>query len=181
MATKNTSKKQSKSDFIRNQPASLSTADVIAVGKSAGLKVSSALVYMARGRAGTKKGTAKRTAKAKPTTTSKSPAKVSKADFVRARSHLSPKEIVEDGKAAGIKVDVSHVYKVRGAAKSKGKKRGAAKARATPRTARPVPRLITTTSSAEDLLKALGAEIGLGRAMEILAGERARVRVVIGG
>ena len=42
-------------------------------------------------------------------------------------------------------------------------------------------RPIATTPKAEDLLKALGAEIGLGRAMEILAGERARVRAVIGG
>jgi hypothetical protein len=40
---------------------------------------------------------------------------------------------------------------------------------------------VTTASSTETLLKAVAAEIGLGRAMEILAGERARVRAVIGG
>ena len=44
----------------------------------------------------------------------KSPAKTSKADFVRARSHLSPEEIVEDAKAAGLKLDTSYVYNVRG-------------------------------------------------------------------
>jgi hypothetical protein len=33
----------------------------------------------------------------------------------------------------------------------------------------------------EDLLRAAAAELGLGRAMEILEGERARVRAVLGG
>jgi hypothetical protein len=44
-----------------------------------------------------------------------------------------------------------------------------------------VPRPITTTSSAEDLLKAVGAEIGLGRAIELLLGERARVHSILRG
>jgi hypothetical protein len=182
MAAKKTPQKPSKSDFIRSQPASLSAADVVAKGKARGIKFSTQLVYNVRGGGSkAKKGTAKRTAKAKPTTTSKSPAKVSKADFVRARSHLSPKEIVEDGKAARIKVDVSYVYKVRGAAKGKGKKRVATKVRATPRTGVPVPRPITSTRSAEDLLKAVAAEIGLGRAIEQLQDERARVRAILRG
>jgi hypothetical protein len=38
-----------------------------------------------------------------------------------------------------------------------------------------------TASSIEDLLKAVAAELGLGMAMEILQGERARVRMVMGG
>jgi hypothetical protein len=36
-----------------------------------------------------------------------------------------------------------------------------------------------TNTSVEDLLKAAAAELGLGRAIEILQGERARVRAVI--
>jgi uncharacterized protein YggU (UPF0235/DUF167 family) len=44
-----------------------------------------------------------------------------------------------------------------------------------------VPRPIATASRAEDLLKALGAEVGLAKAIEILSGERARVKAVLGG
>jgi hypothetical protein len=39
----------------------------------------------------------------------------------------------------------------------------------------------TTTSSAEDLLRAVAAELGLGRAVEILARERARVAAALRG
>jgi rRNA processing protein Krr1/Pno1 len=38
-----------------------------------------------------------------------------------------------------------------------------------------------TTAKAEDLLRALGAELGLGRALEILQAERIKVRAVIRG
>jgi|SRR5580658_765829 hypothetical protein len=43
------------------------------------------------------------------------------------------------------------------------------------------PPAISTASSAESLLKALGAELGVGPAIEILEGERARVRAAIAG
>jgi hypothetical protein len=35
------------------------------------------------------------------------------------------------------------------------------------------------SSSSEDLLRAVAADVGLGRAVEILAGERARVRAIL--
>jgi len=165
---------------IRKQPASLSAAELVAKGKAAGIKFSTQLVYNVRGGAKPKKVLVKKTSTAKPTTPTK-PTQ-SKAEFVRGRSHLSPKEIVEDAKAAGMKLDVGYVYNVRGAAKARSKTKGTklAARRSTERKAPPVPRPITTTSSAETLLKALGAEIGLARAVEILQGERARVRAVIG-
>jgi hypothetical protein len=125
MAAKKTSKKQSKSDFIRSQPATLSATEVVAKAKAAGIKFSPQLVYNVRNGSKAKRGSAKRTAKAKPTTTSK-------------RSTA-------------------------------------------PRQAPPVPRPITSTRSAEDLLKAVAAEIGLGRAIEQLQGERARVRAILRG
>ena len=172
-----------KSDFIRSQPASLSASDVVAAGKRAGLKISSSLVYVVRGRSGSSGGArgakisaAKRVA-GKPAL----PALVaaprasggSKAAFVRARAHLSPKEIVEDAKAAGVDLDVGYVYNVRGAARVRSKvaKQAARVVRAVAEVAPPV-----TTAKAEDLLKALGAELGLGRAIEILQGERAKIR-----
>ncbi len=175
MAAKKTT--VSKSDFIR-QHATLSTADVIAKAKAAGLKVSSSLVYMVRGRAGAKKGAAKKTSKT--TAIVKTPTQ-SKADFVRAHASLSPKEIVAKGKADGLKIDVHYVYNVRAYGKTAGKKKRAA-TRATPsRKAPAVSRPITTSTKAETLLRAIAAEIGLGRAMEILSAERAMVRAVIGG
>jgi hypothetical protein len=173
----------SKSDFIR-QHATLSTSDVIAKAKAAGLKVSSSLVYMVRSRAGAKKSAAKKPSTAKLTVTSKSPVTMSKADFVRARSHLSPKEIVEDAKAAGIKFDVGYVYNVRGADKSAGKKKRAAKkaSKVAVTTNGSGPSITTSSSTAtEDLLRAVAAEVGLGRAIELLQGERARVSAILRG
>lgn len=189
MAAKKTT--QSKAAFVRSLPSTTSTVDVIAKGKAAGHKLTKNYVYKVRTEINAKKA-----AKAgKPTATATSTkTTTSKSDFVRAHAGLSPKEIVKKAKAEGVKLGVSYVYNVRGYDKSKAKKKPAkaaapatkasaptVKARATPRTAPPVPRPITTTSSAETLLRALGAEIGLGRAVEILAEERARVAAMIGG
>jgi len=161
-------KKLNKSTFIRQQPASMSATEVIAAGKQAGLKISRALVHIARGRAA--KGKTKRAAASngatKPTH--------SKAAFVRARAHLSPREIVEDAEAAGLKLDVGYVYNVRGAANPGAR-------RSTERTAPSVTRPITTASKVEDLLRAVAAEVGLARAVEVLEAERARVRTVLRG
>jgi hypothetical protein len=165
----------SKSDFIRSQPATLSAAEVVAKAKAQGIKLDPVLVYKVRGRANAKKSIATKTS-----TAPKSPAPASKAAFVRAHASLSPKEIVAKGKAEGVKFDVGYVYNIRGYDKTTAKRKRSVKARA-PRTGASVPRPVTTASSTETLLKAVAAEIGLGRAMEILAGERARVRAVIGG
>jgi hypothetical protein len=173
----------SKSEFIRLHP-SLSTAEVIAAGKDQGLTFTANLVYAVRGPKGGK--TTPKTA------TSRAPARkggrtASKADFVRERGHLSPKEIVEDAKSKGVKLNASYVYNVRGYDKALASKqtRAARKsATTTPAVASTAPkasRPSSPASSVEDLLKAVAAELGLGRAIEILQGERARVRAVIGG
>jgi hypothetical protein len=183
MATKKST--PNKSDFIRSLPAAMSTGDVIAKGKAEGMKISSSLVYMVRGRAKSK-GAAKKSAPARKAPVA---AKIgvashaplaSKAEFVRSRTHLSPREIVEDAKAAGLKLDVGYVYNVRGAAKARSTTKVTKQAARTARTAPAIARPITTSSKAEDLLKAVAAELGLARAMEILVVERARVRAVIG-
>src|ERR1019366_1350004 len=133
-----------KSNFIRQQPATLSAADVIAAGKKVGLKISSSLVYMVRGRVTKpKKAVDKKTTATKTTMSSSKAPITSKADFVRSRSHLSPKEIVEDAKAGGLKLDVGYVYNVRGADKAKTKVTKLAARRSTERTASPVARPIT--------------------------------------
>jgi len=175
----------SKSAFIRLHP-SLTAAEVIAAGKAQGLSFSSALVYAVRGAKG-----AKSKAKTTVKTTSKKAAPKkgteSKADFVRARTHLSPKEIVEDAKAKGIKLDVNYVYTVRAEQKKSFRKEARAKAVAGTASSKTtsIPKRASNGSrpvgSVEDLLRAAAAELGLGRAMEILQGERARVRAVLGG
>jgi hypothetical protein len=183
-AEKTSTPKPNKSEFIRSQPAELSAADVAEKAKAEGLMITSGLVYGVRSqlklkRKG-KKGTAKKTAAVKKNATTK-PAKTTKADFVRKLPTASPKEIIARAKTEGIKIDLDYVYKVRSSAKA-GRAKTKAEARAaTPRKGVAVPRPIATTSSAEDLLRAVAAEVGLGRAMDILAAERARVRAVIGG
>ena len=183
MAAKKTSTKTpNKSDFIRSQSATLSGPEVVAKGKAAGITFSSQLVYNVRGGSKVKKGEAKKkTATAKPTAASSkaAPATISKADFVRAHASLSPKEIVKKGRAEGLKFDVHYVYNVRAYSKTSGKKKRAKRA-APSRKAASVSRPITTSTKAETLLRAVAAEIGLGRAMEILSAERAMVRAVIG-
>jgi hypothetical protein len=68
----------------------------------------------------------------------------------------------------------------KGSTKAKTTKQAARRA-TTARKAPGVARPVATASKAEDLLRAVAAEIGLGKAMEILGTERARVRAVIGG
>ena len=120
----------------------------------------------------------------------------SKADFVRERGHLSPREIVEDANAHGLKFDPSYVYKVRGYDKATASKKApASKKTPSSKPAVTTPAAPASTSKAtapngthsssgakvEGLLRAVAAELGLGRAIDILQGERARVRAVIGG
>jgi hypothetical protein len=138
---------------------------------------------MVRGRTAKPKKRATKTSATKTTISSTKAPITNKADFVRARLHLSPKEIVEDAKATGVKLDVGYVYNVRGATKTAAKRKVTALAarRSTARRAPPVVAPTATTSSAEELLRAAAAEIGLGRAIELLLGERARVHAVLRG
>jgi hypothetical protein len=176
----------SKSDFVRSQPLTLSASEVLAKAKAAGLKLTSQLVYKVRGTAKAK-GNAKLAVGAKkPAPSLKVPAPskppASKAAFVRGLPSSTPaKDVVKLAKAAGIKLGIYYVYNVRRAAKLAAKKpRAASKG---PAVAAPVA--VTggsrASTTAESLLKAVAAELGLGPALDILQGERARVRAVIGG
>jgi hypothetical protein len=165
----------SKSDFIRSQPATMSAKEVVAKAKAAGIKFAPVLVYKVRGRAKSKKSAAKKTSTmvmSAPMTSATKPAK-SKSGFIRSLPSGAPaKEVVKQAKVAGIKLNVGYVYNVRQAAK---------KAKRQAWNGVSVPRPIDAMSSAENLLRAVAAEIGLGAAIEILSGERARIAVVIGG
>ncbi len=169
-------KATNKSDFVRQQPSSLTAPEVVAKAKAAGIKLSTQLVYVVRGRKGkTKKALAPTMASA----SAKAPK--SKAAFVRGLPASTPaKDVVKLAKAAGIKLGTSYIYNIRGAAKTAAKKkRAAGKGPAVGMVANGGGSRVST--SAESLLKVVAAEIGLGPAIELLQGERARVRTVIGG
>ena len=169
----------SNSAFIRQQPTAMATAEIIEKGKAAGLTIRPGLIYEVRRAAKVKMGPSKKKTSvvAKKSTT---PVQ-SKADFVRANRNLSPQQIVAKAKAEGIKLAVDYVYNVRGGDKAaRKKKRAAAKVTTSTPTSSNGARS-SVNANAENLLKAIGAELGLGKAIEILAGERARVRTVLGG
>jgi len=115
--------------------------------------------------------TTKTSASTKPST--------SKAAFVRGLPASTPaKDVVEQAKAAGIKLGVSYVYNIRGAAKMAArKKRAAAKS--------PAVSAVAGTGSwslsqhAETLLLAVAAEIGLAHALDLLHAERTRVHSIL--
>jgi hypothetical protein len=111
--------------------------------------------------------------------TAKTAPKQTKADFVRsADPRLSAKDVVAKAKAAGIALTDTYVYNVRGAAKAAASKAKPAPVKAP--VAHAVAKSGASAGSVESLLKAVAAEIGLGRAFEILVGERARVQAVLG-
>jgi hypothetical protein len=152
----------------------LSAAEVVAKANAAGIKFAPVLVYKVRGRAKAKSSAKKAPAivTTAPNAAVTKPAK-SKSAFIRSLPSSTPaRDVVKQAKASGIKLNVGYVYNVRGAAK---------KAKRASRSGASVARPITTPSSAENLLKAVAAEIGLGRAIEVLEGERTRVRAVLRG
>jgi hypothetical protein len=130
-----------------------------------------------------------------------------KSDFIRSQPmELSAKEVIEKAKEQGIHLTPTLVYKARrrgggggGRPAAGGAPRGGG-ARAAPTAPSPAngtamqaarkPRVASGASSggdvpvgsarAEDLLKAVAAELGLGRALAILQGERARVSAILG-
>jgi hypothetical protein len=125
------------------------------------------------------------TKKTSTSTIRSGPASMSKATFIHSLLPSIPvNEVVARARAQGLDITQGYVRWVRWQSRSAAKKR-APKAPASPTkpsapSAPVAAKVHGTPSKAESLLKALGAELGWGRALEILAGERARVKAVIG-
>jgi hypothetical protein len=169
-----------KSEFIRQQPEDTSAEEVVEKAKAEGLTIDVGFVRQVRSRAKAKRRSTKSSVRGTPLVRAETKAKSSrtKAEFVRARSHLSPKEIVEDAKSEGVELDVAYVYKLRTAGRKttaahRGPSTDSGTSSGTP--------LVVATTNAERLLIAIAAEVGLGRAISVLEGERARVRALING
>lgn len=155
----------SKSDFIRQHP-NLTAAEVVAKAKKGGMSISSALVYMARGRANPKraKGTPPPKPNGKPGPKPKN-GKMSASDFVRSMpATMKAKEITAAANAKGIKVSSGLVYMVRSAAKKKG---GASAAKSKPGSK---PRAVATNASKTDVFefKKMAFNLGLATARQAL-------------
>jgi hypothetical protein len=96
---------------------------------------------------------------------------MSKAAFVRSLPSNTPAKVVTaKAKDAGLSITEAYVYNVR--ATSKPRKNGVRKTSLLAQ--KPVSR------GAEDLLRALAAEIGLSRALSILQAQRASLRSILG-
>ena len=121
MATSKSPKKQSKSDFIRSQPATMSASEVVAKAKGMGVKLAPAFVYQVRGRTSAKAAKSKSGGVVAPKS-SETPA-VSKADFIRSLAKSSAKEVVTKAKAAGISLSENHVHAVRANDKARATKK----------------------------------------------------------
>jgi hypothetical protein len=93
--------------------------------------------------------------------------KQSKAAFVRSLPTTTPaKDVVAKAKAAGLSLSEPYVYNVRATSKrASGKSSGGA------RRGRP-----SVHQSAENLLRAVAANIGLAQSLQILQAEHDRVR-----
>ena len=112
-----------KSDFVRSQPANLSTAEVIARAKKAGISLTAALVYLVRGKGNS---SAKRSATSKPRAVPAS-GQLRASDFIRAQPlSMSAKEVEQKGSAEGYRFGTSLVYRLRAAMGAKGKARAKA-------------------------------------------------------
>ena len=109
--------------------------------------------------------------------TAKKSRKTSKAAFVRSFPSSTPaKEVVAKAKAAGITLSDAYVYNVRATSKTR-KTGGATRA---PRRG-PAPTVhVTGGRGAEELLRAVAAELGLARAIGVLQAEHSRVRRLLG-
>jgi hypothetical protein len=157
----------------------MSAAEIVQKGKAAEIPLSTHYVHKVRAQAKAKAKPNKVSKSGKSTKSRNSNKATSKAAFVRANARLSPQEIVAKAKAAGIKLETSYVYNVRGADRTARKRRRTAAVTTSTTTsangARP-----SVNANAENLLKAVAAEIGLGNAIEILSAERARLAAVIG-
>ena len=111
--------------------------------------------------------------------TAKKSRKTSKAAFVRSFPSSTPaKEVVAKAKAAGISLSDAYVYNVR--ATTKTKKTGSTGARGPRRGPAPTTVHVGGGRGAEELLRAVAAELGLARAIGVLQAEHSRVRRLLG-
>jgi hypothetical protein len=164
--------------FILALPRTLSAKEALAKARASGHKTTESNIYRVRRLHGGSKATAKMVAAPKAAASGNGAKTLNKSDFIRSVPATMPaKEVVAKAKAAGMKLDIQYVYRLRTRSKP-GRKMVAV--------AKPAAQAMKTKtngfhSSTEDLLRAVAAELGLGHAMEILQSQRAQVSAILGG
>jgi hypothetical protein len=91
---------------------------------------------------------------------------------------LSVREVLAKAKAGGMKTSESNVHRVRRLHNKRSKT--AASHKSPPKAAKTARSTKTRGTSAESLLRAVAAEIGLARAVEIVQEEWKKIRAVLG-
>jgi hypothetical protein len=185
-------KATNKTAFVRALADTASTEEILTRAKAAGFAATKELVFKVRSEMNAKRRNEKGAplpAKAAIKTASGS-SFASKRDFVRAHGRLSPQEVTVLAAQQGIKMDIKYVYNARAydaARASSGAKPAAPKpvvAKAVAPAPSPAPTVVARAtgsggSTLEDLLRAVAAELGLRRAVEMLEAERARVKALL--
>jgi hypothetical protein len=92
---------------------------------------------------------------------------------------MTAKDVVAALKKKGMKTTEGNIYRVRRLGQKKAGRPATSVTAPAKRRGRP-PKASAAPSRAEDLLRAVAAELGLARAIDVLQGERARVRGFIG-
>jgi hypothetical protein len=182
--------KSTLSKFILSLPSALTGAQVVERAKARGMKTSRANVSRVRNLFRSSAKASAPVTQSSPKTEAARPAAPtatsrSKAEFVRSfPTTTSPKEIVRKAKAVGVKLGTAYVYnvwtrdKVGAQKKKSAAKPPTSKSTSAANGARPSA---SSSPSAEGLLKAVAAEVGLGRAIELLQRERDRVQSILKG
>jgi len=163
--------------FILTLPKTLPAKEVLARAKARGIDTSENNVHRVRRlHAAPAKAQSNGPAPGSTKSAAGAAAAPTKSDFVRRFPLNTPaRQVVESAKAAGIKLDATYVYKVQSRSKP------VARPRDLPVKAVALgPAMRTRGSSVDELLRAVAAELGLGRAVELLQSERARVKAVLG-
>jgi len=199
-------KKQTKTSFVLSFPADVPAKEVVAKAKEAGIAITEKAVYktryLSRNKASktAKKPPVKAAPKAvkKAVTPAKKPGKRGPGDgsasaFIRQQAlSLKASEVVAAGAKQGIKITPGLVYAVRGQMKkagakapkapsaATGKRRGRppSAAKATPKAA-PKAVVMAGGGDRERQLVQLAVDIGLGRAIELIEGIRAKIGSLI--
>jgi hypothetical protein len=181
---KSTKKLQNKSAFIRSLGSTVSAAEVVAKAKAAGISLSEKYVWNIRAAAkAAKKAPAVAASKKASVVAQPTPKKpANKTAFVLSLPRDIPAaEVMKRAKAQGIELTDKYVYNIRASARSAAKKKtSVARAASVVASKKPVA-AAKVEASAEELLKALAASIGVRKALAILEEQMAAVRAVLGG
>jgi len=108
--------------------------------------------------------------------------KVSKKEFILSQpAELSPREVVEKAKEAGMSLTEQYVYVVRSGQKGKPKRRGRPPKAAAKKKAAAAPAAPRGRRSLEAEFRRIAIELGLDRAADILSDTQKKVQDVIAG